>query len=104
MTLLVLAYLDGVLTIISPCIMPVFPFAFARGDLRIAVVGGNDGDLCRGCDTGRRPINSPFWLTLIFPQSVETGAPTDDAEATTRARIQSLMLGARRDPCGRNYH
>ena len=30
MTLLVLAYLGGVLTIISPCILPVLPFVFAR--------------------------------------------------------------------------
>jgi cytochrome c biogenesis protein CcdA/thiol-disulfide isomerase/thioredoxin len=32
MTLLVLAYLAGVLTIISPCILPVLPFVFARAD------------------------------------------------------------------------
>jgi cytochrome c biogenesis protein CcdA len=32
MTLLVLAYLGGVLTIISPCILPVLPFVFARAD------------------------------------------------------------------------
>jgi cytochrome c biogenesis protein CcdA len=32
MTLLLLAYLGGVLTIISPCILPVLPFVFARSD------------------------------------------------------------------------
>jgi cytochrome c biogenesis protein CcdA/thiol-disulfide isomerase/thioredoxin len=32
MTLLLLAYLGGVLTIISPCILPVVPFVFARSD------------------------------------------------------------------------
>jgi cytochrome c biogenesis protein CcdA/thiol-disulfide isomerase/thioredoxin len=32
MTLFVLAYLGGVLTIISPCILPVLPFVFARAD------------------------------------------------------------------------
>jgi cytochrome c biogenesis protein CcdA len=31
-TLLVLAYLGGVLTIASPCILPVLPFVFARSD------------------------------------------------------------------------
>ena len=31
MTLLLLAYLGGVLTIVSPCILPVLPFVFARG-------------------------------------------------------------------------
>ena len=30
MTLLVLAWLGGVLTILSPCILPVLPFVFAR--------------------------------------------------------------------------
>jgi cytochrome c biogenesis protein CcdA len=31
-TLFVLAYLGGVLTIISACILPVLPFVFARAD------------------------------------------------------------------------
>src|SRR5579863_4097389 len=31
MTLILLAYLGGVLTIVSPCILPVLPFVFARG-------------------------------------------------------------------------
>lgn len=31
--LLLLAYLGGVLTILSPCILPVLPFVFARSDL-----------------------------------------------------------------------
>lgn len=34
MTLLLLAYLGGVRTIISPCILPVLPFVFARSDRR----------------------------------------------------------------------
>jgi cytochrome c biogenesis protein CcdA/thiol-disulfide isomerase/thioredoxin len=32
MLLLLLAYLGGVLTIVSPCILPVLPFVFARSD------------------------------------------------------------------------
>ena len=32
MTLLVSGYLGGVLTIVSPCILPVLPFVFARAD------------------------------------------------------------------------
>ncbi len=32
MLLLVIAYLGGVLTILSPCILPVLPFVFARSD------------------------------------------------------------------------
>jgi cytochrome c biogenesis protein CcdA/thiol-disulfide isomerase/thioredoxin len=31
MTLILLAYLGGVLTIVSPCILPVLPFVFVRG-------------------------------------------------------------------------
>jgi cytochrome c biogenesis protein CcdA len=33
MILFLLAYLGGVLTIVSPCILPVLPFVFARADL-----------------------------------------------------------------------
>ena len=32
MILFGLAYLGGVLTILSPCILPVLPFVFARAD------------------------------------------------------------------------
>jgi cytochrome c biogenesis protein CcdA/thiol-disulfide isomerase/thioredoxin len=32
MILLILAYLGGILTIVSPCILPVLPFVFARSD------------------------------------------------------------------------
>ena len=32
MTLLLLSYLGGILTILSPCILPVLPFVFARAD------------------------------------------------------------------------
>ena len=32
MLLILLAYLGGVLTILSPCILPVLPFVFARAD------------------------------------------------------------------------
>src|SRR3546814_6700450 len=39
MLLLVLAYLGGVLTIVSPCILPVLPFVFARADRPFARSG-----------------------------------------------------------------
>jgi cytochrome c biogenesis protein CcdA/thiol-disulfide isomerase/thioredoxin len=39
MKLLVLAYLGGVLTIISPCILPILPFVFARADRPFATNG-----------------------------------------------------------------
>jgi cytochrome c biogenesis protein CcdA/thiol-disulfide isomerase/thioredoxin len=39
MLLFVLAYLGGVLTIVSPCILPVLPFVFARSDRPFARSG-----------------------------------------------------------------
>jgi cytochrome c biogenesis protein CcdA/thiol-disulfide isomerase/thioredoxin len=39
MTFLILAYLGGVLTILSPCILPVLPFVFARADQPFARSG-----------------------------------------------------------------
>src|SRR5271170_4847383 len=39
MILFVLAYLGGVLTIVSPCILPVLPFVFARSDRPFASTG-----------------------------------------------------------------
>ena len=32
MLLFILAYFGGILTILSPCILPVLPFVFARSD------------------------------------------------------------------------
>src|SRR5678809_351722 len=42
MLLFLLAYLGGVLTIVSPCILPVLPFVFARADR------GERRDECEG--------------------------------------------------------
>lgn len=39
MILFVLAYPGGVLTIVSPCILPVLPFVFARADRRFVSSG-----------------------------------------------------------------
>jgi len=39
MLILILAYLGGVLTIASPCILPVLPFVFARSDQSFARTG-----------------------------------------------------------------
>src|SRR5689334_11794816 len=36
MLFLLLAYLGGILTILSPCILPVLPFVFARADRSFA--------------------------------------------------------------------
>ena len=59
MILFLLAYLGGVLTIVSPCILPVLPFVFARADRPFVRSGlpmlvGHGGDLRRGRHPGGR--------------------------------------------------
>jgi len=39
MTLAILAYLAGILTILSPCILPVLPFVFTRADRKFSTNG-----------------------------------------------------------------
>ena len=39
MTLVILVFLGGVLTILSPCILPVLPFVFARSEQRFLTNG-----------------------------------------------------------------
>jgi cytochrome c biogenesis protein CcdA/thiol-disulfide isomerase/thioredoxin len=89
MVLLLLAYLGGVLTIVSPCILPVLPFVFARADrpfvksglplligmaatfaliATLAAVGG--GWAVQANQWGRyaaMALLALFGLTLLFP-------------------------------------
>jgi cytochrome c biogenesis protein CcdA/thiol-disulfide isomerase/thioredoxin len=89
MILFVLAYLGGVLTIVSPCILPVLPFVFARADrpfvrsglpllagmaatfaavATLAAVGG--GWAVKANDYGRLlalALLALFGITLLFP-------------------------------------
>jgi cytochrome c biogenesis protein CcdA/thiol-disulfide isomerase/thioredoxin len=90
MLLYLLAYLGGVLTILSPCILPVLPFVFARADrpflsnglpmlagmaatfaavATLAAVGGGwaveANTLGRGAALALLAV---FGLTLLFPQ------------------------------------
>jgi cytochrome c biogenesis protein CcdA/thiol-disulfide isomerase/thioredoxin len=90
MLLFILAYIGGVLTIVSPCILPVLPFVFARADqpfLRrglplllgmaatfaviatLAAVGG--GWAVRANEYGRYAaiaLLALFGVTLLFPE------------------------------------
>ncbi len=90
MLIILLAYLGGVLTIVSPCILPVLPFVFARADrsfLRstlpmlvgmaatfaivatLAAVGG--GWAVRANEVGRWAallLLALFGIALVFPQ------------------------------------
>jgi cytochrome c biogenesis protein CcdA len=90
MLLIVLAYLGGALTILSPCILPVLPFVFARADqpfvrsglpllagmaltfalvATLAAVGG--GWVTQANQYGRWlaiALLAVFGLTLLFPR------------------------------------
>ncbi|MFT4065568.1 cytochrome c biogenesis protein CcdA [Paraburkholderia sp.] len=90
MLLIVLAYLGGVLTILSPCILPVLPFVFARADqpfvrsglpllagmaltfavvATLAAIGG--GWVTQANQYGRWlaiALLAVFGLTLLFPR------------------------------------
>jgi cytochrome c biogenesis protein CcdA/thiol-disulfide isomerase/thioredoxin len=93
MILWILAYLGGLLTILSPCILPVLPFVFSRADQpfrkstlpmllgmattfalfsTLAVVGGDwvvhANEWGRGLAVG---VLAVFALTLIFPSLAE---------------------------------
>ncbi|MGU3782398.1 cytochrome c biogenesis protein DipZ [Burkholderia metallica] len=93
MLLIVLAYLGGVLTILSPCILPVLPFVFARADqpfvrtglpllagmaltfavvATLAAVGG--GWVAQANQAGRWVaivLLAVFGLTLLMPRIAE---------------------------------
>src|ERR1700735_1074350 len=93
MVLLLLAFLGGVLTIISPCILPVLPFVFAKADqpfrksglpllagmaitfagfAAIATVGG--AWVVRANSYGRMVslvVLAVFGLTLLWPALAE---------------------------------
>ena len=123
MILLGLAYLGGVLTILSPCILPVLPFVFARADrpfLRsglpmlvgmaltfalvstLAAVGG--GWAVRANEVGRWAalvLLALFAATLLFPgladrmsrPLVALGGRLTEATSTESSIWQSVVLG-----------
>ena len=68
MILFLLAYLGGVLTIVSPCILPVLPFVFARSDRPFLSSGlpGNPGgdDLALSAD-GRFVFEAMRWADKV---------------------------------------
>ncbi|HYA80377.1 MAG TPA: cytochrome c biogenesis protein DipZ [Methylocystis sp.] len=93
MTLLLLAFLGGALTILSPCILPVLPFVFARADrpflssglpqllgmaATFALVAGlatfAGGFAVEANQYGRAAamaLLAPFGLALLFPSLAE---------------------------------
>jgi cytochrome c biogenesis protein CcdA/thiol-disulfide isomerase/thioredoxin len=121
MTLLVLAYLGGVLTIVSPCILPVLPFVFARADrpfvtsglpllggmaitfavvATLAAVAG--GWVVEANQYGRDiaiALLAAFAITLIFPELADRamrplvglGARLSDSAARDEGRGSSIV-------------
>ena len=112
MLIVLLAYLGGMLTIVSPCILPVLPFVFARADrsftrgalpllagmaltfavvATLAAVGG--GWAVRANEVGRwaaLALLALFGLALVFP------ALSDRADAAAgRARIATVRAATR---------
>src|SRR5687767_15912216 len=93
MLLILLAYLGGILTILSPCILPVLPFVFARGDkpfmtnglpllagmaltfagvATLAAVGGGWAVAANSWGRGLAlALMTGFALLLIFPNLAE---------------------------------
>lgn len=123
MLVLILAYLGGVLTIVSPCILPVLPFVFARSDrpfvrsglpllagmavtfalvATLAAVGG--GWAVRANEVGRwaaLALLALFGLALIFPALSERmtrplvalGSRLTDRAGSGGGIGSSLLLG-----------
>ena len=123
MLIALVAYLGGVLTILSPCILPVLPFVFARGDqpfrrsglpllagmaltfalvATLAAVGG--GWVVRANEIGRwaaLALLALFGLALIFPALsdrmtrplVAWGSRLTEKTGAQRGIGSSLLLG-----------
>jgi cytochrome c biogenesis protein CcdA/thiol-disulfide isomerase/thioredoxin len=123
MLLLLLAYFGGVLTILSPCILPVLPFVFARSDrpfrnsglpllagmaatftlvASLATVGG--GWAVRANQFGRigaLVLFGAFGLTLLFSSLAERlsrplvrlGGKLSRSSEATPGSLNSFLLG-----------
>jgi cytochrome c biogenesis protein CcdA/thiol-disulfide isomerase/thioredoxin len=123
MLLLIVAYLGGVLTILSPCILPVLPFVFARADrpfrshglpllfgmalafaaiATLAAVGG--GWVVELNQYGRHAaiaLLALFGVTLLFPSLAERmsrplvalGIRLSDSHAARPSVLSPLLLG-----------
>src|ERR1700733_10395230 len=115
MILVLLAYFGGVLTIVSPCILPVLPFVFARADrpfvssglpllvgmaatfaviATLAAVGG--GWAVQANEYGRYAaiaLLALFGVTLLFPE-----------QSDRLARPRAALGGRLSESADRNEH
>jgi cytochrome c biogenesis protein CcdA/thiol-disulfide isomerase/thioredoxin len=124
MLLIALAYLGGVLTILSPCILPVLPFVFARADqpfaksglpllagmaLTFALVaslaaGSRLSERAQGTDGGARPgaslllgvATGLLWAPCAGPilGLILTGAALQGANTTSSLLLLAYAAGA----------
>jgi cytochrome c biogenesis protein CcdA len=78
MLLLFLAYFGGVLTILSPCILPVLPFVFARSDQPFRKSG--------------LPLLAGMALTFVLVASLATVGGAWAVRANQFGRIAALVL------------
>lgn len=78
MTLILLAYLGGVLTIVSPCILPVLPFVFARGG--------------RPCLTGTLPLLAGMVVMFAAVASLAAVGGGWAVSANQYGRIAAMVL------------
>ena len=78
MLLIVIAFLGGVLTILSPCILPVVPFVFARSDKPFV--------------TGRLPLLLGLAVTFALVTGVGIAGLSGAAQLNHYGRWISLAL------------
>ncbi len=80
MVLILLAYIGGILTILSPCILPVLPFVFARSDQPFRKSG--------------LPLLAGMALTFAAVASLATVGGNWAVEANQYGRIAALVIFA----------
>src|SRR5271155_1673366 len=78
MTLFLLSYVGGVLTILSPCILPVLPFVFARSDRPFLKSG--------------LPLLAGMAATFVLVASLATAGGNWIVRANQYGRVVALVL------------
>src|ERR1700761_7510306 len=78
MLLFILAYLGGALTIVSPCILPVLPFVFARADKPFVKSG--------------LPLLAGMAVTFVGVASLAAGGGGWAGQATSAGRFAALVI------------
>jgi cytochrome c biogenesis protein CcdA len=79
MFLLLLAFVGGILTIVSPCILPVLPFVFSRADQPLRKSG--------------LPLLAGMALTFAVMASLAAAAGTWIVRANQVGRYVALVMG-----------